>query len=97
MPPNRTIEFQDEEAVKQHDIALFQPHPTPDDSPICFLPLPLGLAQQEQLVCCGQVVCLACGQATRENQMAHKQIGDVCPFCKVVTSTSQETYRVESS
>ena len=36
---------EEREAAKQHDIELFQPHPKPDNCPICFFTLPLGLGK----------------------------------------------------
>jgi hypothetical protein len=86
---------EEREAAKQHEIALFQPHPKPDDCPICFLTLPLSEDQRTYKTCCGKTLCFACVEAMRENQMTLKHTGDICPFCKVEYKTSERGRQVQ--
>lgn len=75
---------EEQEAIKQHRTLLFQDHPVQDDCLICFLPLPLTSDQRSYKSCCGKVLCFACSDVLREDSTK----GDMCPFCKVVTTGS---------
>jgi hypothetical protein len=79
---------EEKDTAKQHDVMLFQPHPKPYDCPVCFVTLPLRTDQRAYKSCCGQTLCLACVEAMREDPMQHRVKGDICPFCKVITTSS---------
>jgi hypothetical protein len=75
-------------AAEHRDVLLFQAHPKPVDCPICFLALPINYDERAYKCCCGQSLCVACVEAMRDNPMTREKNGDICPFCKAVTTSS---------
>ncbi|KAL7550299.1 hypothetical protein ACHAWF_013542 [Thalassiosira exigua] len=76
---------EEKQAKEVHDEALFKGHPQQEDCDICFLPLPLSSSEQMYKLCCGKVICLSCIEMMRETTAER---GDVCPFCRVITTDS---------
>ena len=72
-----------------HDEQLFKDHPTPEECPICMLPIYFGL-RTEFRICCGKTICDGCFTLW----MIQSQINAVekgedvkgknepCPFCR---------------
>lgn len=81
--------------VCSHNEALFKDHPSPADCDICFSPLPVASNEKTYKLCCGKIICLGCTGEMRDNRVRNedkmkdnrsKRNGDLCPFCRVVTT-----------
>ena len=72
-------------AAELHDEALFKEH-TPEDCPICLLPLSLDVRTVFNS-CCGKLICKGCIVAMDEE--AGGAVG-LCAFCREPTPTSEE-------
>ena len=79
------------------DPELWKPHPTTEDCPVCFVPLPLAAHESTYFACCGKSICTACSMETirAENVMNAKRakkkqppLDHACPFCRVVSTVS---------
>lgn len=74
-----------------HDEQLFKDHPTPEECPICMLPMYFGL-RTEFRICCGKTICDSDGCFTlwmiQSQTNAVEKGEDVkgknepCPFCR---------------
>ena len=71
-----------------HDEALFKEQ-TPEDCPICFLPLPIDATQSSFKSCCGKLICNGCIVAMDEEALGRGK-NDLCAFCRVPNATSYE-------
>ena len=66
-------------AAELHDEKLFKDPPSPDECPICFLPLPpIELSEASFQTCCGKTICNGCIHAM---QMSEGGV-DLCAFCR---------------
>ena len=82
-----------------YDEELFKEHPPGEECPICFLPLPFALLDNEQVSpvvfesCCGNKICKGCIYALKERE----GVDGLCPFCRVpfAKSVEEELKRVK--
>ena len=74
-------------AAELYDEKLFREPPSPEECPICMLPLPHdpGLAAFES--CCGKLICNGCTHSMRETGGENMKL---CPFCKAPKARSTE-------
>lgn len=85
------------------DDPLFQDPPPKEDCLICMLPMPVNSGicdvHTNYQSCCGKIICCGCVQAAREEakrrnkerkQMNKRKMEDLCPFCRVPDTTSDE-------
>ena len=98
-------------AAELYDEALFRDHQTPDDCPICFLPLPLDFgrnaapqttgieihAQTTFQSCCGKIICCGCIYAMCQEDRERGGERGPCAFCRapMVTSAAEEIQRIK--
>ena len=73
-----------------HDEALFKEPPPREDCPICFLPLPLNLAQSSFKVCCGKLICDGCIDAMIDEARGRGGEIGLCAFCRKPAPNSDE-------
>ena len=76
-------------AAELHDKALFQEHPPREDCPICFLSLPLNVAQTTFKSCCGKIICHDCIYSMKQEACGRGKIG-LCAFCREPNPSSDE-------
>ena len=69
-------------AAELYDAALFKEH-TPEDCPICFLPLP-SAAQEIFFSCCGKIICSGCVS------MFESGAKRLCAYCRTPPAESNE-------
>jgi len=72
-----------------HEEQLFKDPPSPEDCPICFLPLPDGRDLFAFQFCCGKRICAGCDH---ENslQFHKRKKGVLCAFCRTPRTFSKE-------
>ena len=75
-------------AAELHDEALFKEH-TPEECPICFLPLPLDASESLFKSCCGKTICNGCIHAMIDEARGRGEIS-LCAFCRTQMATSNE-------
>jgi hypothetical protein len=73
-------------AAELFDAALFEEH-SPEECPICMLPLPLNISESSFESCCGKKICNGCIHAMRETGGENMKL---CPFCKTPPAESYE-------
>ena len=71
-------------AAELYDETLFKDPPSPEDCPICFLPLPCAV-QVTFFSCCGKLICNGCLLAVAETGAKV-----LCPFCRIPPNNSDE-------
>ncbi len=79
-------------ADELHEKRLFtQPDGTHlGECPICFLPMPLDDTNTLFMSCCGQTICMGCGQANMMSNIHDEVKYDTCTFCRTLTSDEEE-------
>ena len=76
-------------AAELHEEALFKEHSPREDCPICFLSLPLNVAQTTFKSCCGKRICHGCIYAMKQEARGRGKIG-LCAFCREPNPISDE-------
>jgi len=66
-------------AKELHEEALFRQPETPDDCPICFLPLSYVEEQSAYQTCCGKFLCIGCVNTVEQMESGWES----CAFCRV--------------
>jgi len=64
-------------AAELHDEKLFADPPSPEECPICMLPLPIESSKTAFNSCCGKSICIGCIYA-----MVMSEGKDLCAFCR---------------
>ena len=76
----------------KEDSELLKPHPPTEECPGCLVPLPLENTKRMYWVCCGKMLCRACGEeharALRVTNMKREKkkqppLEHTCAFCRI--------------
>ena len=86
--PDRLLSDEEKQEAKVRDEALFKDHPPRPDCDICFNQLPVASNQKTYKLCCGKIVCDGCIEEIRDKDSRKEKVGDLCPFCRVVSTSS---------
>lgn len=79
---------EEKQEAKVRDEVLFKDHPPRPDCDICFNQLPVASNQKTYKLCCGKIVCDGCIEEIRDKDNRKEKVGDLCPFCRVVSTSS---------
>lgn len=83
----------DRRVAELHDEQLFKDHPTPEECPICLLPM-LGGDLSIFKTCCGKVICGGCiGAMVEKDVRQHgeeKTMRQPCPYCRMPLAKNNE-------
>ena len=82
----------DRRVAELHDEKLFKESPTPEECPICLIPMP-SMDQTTVKSCCGKTICNGCIYAMKMSEGK-----DLCPFCRTppASSDEEEMNRIEN-
>ena len=86
--PDRLLSDEEKQEAKVRDEALFKDHPPRPDCDICFNQLPVASNQKTYKLCCGKIVCDGCIEEIRDKDSRKEKVRDLCPFCRVVSTSS---------
>jgi hypothetical protein len=87
--PDSLLSDEEKQEAEAREQALFNNDlPPRPDCDICFNELPVASNQKTYKICCGKILCDGCIEEIRDKDDRKEKVGDLCPFCRTVATTS---------